>query len=57
MRLEGHTWYSIDMYPQAYWQMWSDHIIHAIHLRVLNHIRKEVTARPASIAASVAAQS
>lgn len=43
MRLEGHTWYSVDMYPQAYWQMWSDHIIHAIHLRVLHHIRQEVT--------------
>ena len=42
MRLEGHTWYTIDMYPQPYWQWWSNTLIHAIHLRVLNHIKDEV---------------
>lgn len=41
-RLEGHTWYSVDMYPDLYWQFWSDRIIHAIHLRVLEHIRDDV---------------
>lgn len=46
-RLEGHTWYSIDMYPSPYWQFWSDRIIHAIHLRVLEHIRDEMQ-RPGS---------
>ncbi len=41
-RLEGSTWYSVDMYPQLYWKQWSDTIIHAIHLRVLGHIRETV---------------
>lgn len=40
-RLEGHTWYEVDMYPQGYWSLWSDSIIHAIHGRVLEHIRTE----------------
>lgn len=42
MRLEGHTWYTIDMYPQPYWQWWSNKLIHDIHLRVLRHIKSEV---------------
>lgn len=42
MRLEGHTWYTVDMYPQAYWQWWSNKLIHDIHLRVLHHIKHEV---------------
>lgn len=40
-RLEGTTWYLHHMWPSAYWQVWSDQIIHRIHLRVLNHIKKE----------------
>lgn len=38
-RLEGTTWYTNRMWPSAYWQLWSDAIIHRIHLRVLRHIR------------------
>ncbi|HEV1994147.1 MAG TPA: DUF805 domain-containing protein [Candidatus Acidoferrum sp.] len=38
-RLEGTTWYRHTMWPAAYWQVWSDGIIHRIHLRVLEHIR------------------
>lgn len=38
-RLEGTTWYSNRMWPAAYWQLWSDAIIHRIHLRVLRHIK------------------
>jgi uncharacterized membrane protein YhaH (DUF805 family) len=41
-RLQGTTWYSDAMWPQAYWQLWSDYIVHRIHMRVLNHIRAEV---------------
>jgi hypothetical protein len=41
-RLEGTTWYRHGLWPAAYWQLWSDAIIHRIHLRVLNHIRDEV---------------
>ena len=39
IRLEGTTWYYNKMWPESYWQLWSDHIIHQIHLRVLNHIK------------------
>jgi hypothetical protein len=41
-RLEGTTWYRHTMWPTAYWHLWSDYIIHRIHLRVLNHIREAV---------------
>ncbi len=40
--LEGTTWYQHGLWPAAYWRLWSDAIIHRIHLRVLNHIRDEV---------------
>jgi len=38
-RLEGTTWYHHSMWPATYWQLWSDRIIHTIHLRVLNHVK------------------
>lgn len=38
-RLEGSTWYTLDMGPQAWWTLWSDALIHRIHVRVLEHIR------------------
>ena len=37
-RLTGTTWYTDRIWPSAYWQMWSDYIVHRIHLRVLRHI-------------------
>jgi uncharacterized membrane protein YhaH (DUF805 family) len=39
-RLEGTTWYYHHMWPADYWQVWSDYIIHTIHLRVLNHVKQ-----------------
>lgn len=39
--LTGRTWYTVDMGPRIYWKMWTDEIIHQIHLRVLDHIREE----------------
>jgi len=38
-RLVGSTWYQHHLWPAAYWQAWSDAIIHRIHLRVLRHIK------------------
>jgi len=38
-RLEGSTWYSVEMAPQAYWGLFSDRLIHAIHVRVLAHVK------------------
>jgi uncharacterized membrane protein YhaH (DUF805 family) len=43
-RLEGSTWYEIEMAPEGYWQLWTDFLIHQIHDRVLNHIKHEVEA-------------
>ena len=34
------------MWPAFYWRLWSDAIIHRIHLRVLNHIKELAEARP-----------
>lgn len=39
--LQGTTWYKVDIYPEFYWKIWSDFIIHKIHNRVLNHIKIE----------------
>jgi uncharacterized membrane protein YhaH (DUF805 family) len=41
-RLEGTTWYTDALWPSQYWRLWSDYIIHRIHLRVLQHIKHEV---------------
>lgn len=38
--LEGTTWYQHGLWPAAYWRWWSDAIIHRIHLRVMNNIRR-----------------
>jgi hypothetical protein len=37
--LEGTTWYQNGFWPEAYWTLWSDYIIHRIHQRVLNQIK------------------
>lgn len=39
-RLEGTTRYRNAIWPAAYWHIWSDYIIHRIHLRVLRHIKE-----------------
>jgi uncharacterized membrane protein YhaH (DUF805 family) len=41
-RLEGSTWYTLDLDPTRYWALWSDALIHLIHMRVLRHIEREV---------------
>jgi hypothetical protein len=38
-RLEGRTWYKMDMQPGWYWQFYGRWFIHKIHLRVLDHIK------------------
>ncbi len=40
-RLEGITWYQIDLGPRVYWRLWTDWIIHRIHERVLKHVKAE----------------
>ena len=45
-RLEGRTWYTFEMFPQGYWTLWSDALIHRIHVRVLEHIKQLSEAPP-----------
>ena len=42
--LAGTTWYDQRIWPNRYWQVWSDYLVHRIHTRVLNHIKTEVEA-------------
>jgi hypothetical protein len=37
--LEGTTWYQHHLWPASYWRLWSDAIIHRIHVRVLRHVK------------------
>ncbi len=39
-RLTGRTWYTLDIRPEAYWTIWSDWLVHRIHMRVLTHIKQ-----------------
>ena len=47
-RLEGTTWYRHGLWPSEYWRVWSDAIIHRIHMRVLRHIRDEAESQLAN---------
>jgi hypothetical protein len=38
-RLEGRTWYQMQIHPGWYWQNYSRFFIHRIHGRVLSHIK------------------
>jgi hypothetical protein len=44
--LKGTTWYAHKIKPAFYWRLWSNYIIHKIHNRVLQHIKKEAEANP-----------
>lgn len=39
--LTGTTWYVNKIKPDFYWTLWSDYIVHKIHLRVLEHIKTQ----------------
>lgn len=39
-RIEGSTWYRNNIFPQLYWNRWSDLLIHEIHRRVLLHVKQ-----------------
>jgi hypothetical protein len=39
-RLEGTTVYTNRLWPESYWSLWSDAIIHRIHGRVLRHVKR-----------------
>lgn len=39
--LRGTTWYEQKFWPQVYWRLWSDYLVHVIHERVLAQIKAE----------------
>ena len=39
-RLEGSTWYQLQVFPLGYWRLLADQVVHRIHLRVLEHIAR-----------------
>lgn len=39
--LRGTTWYYHEILPSSYWKLWSDYILHKIHYRVLEHIKRK----------------
>ena len=39
-RLEGTTTYINKMWPGAYWHFWTDSIVHSIHNRVFQHVKR-----------------
>jgi hypothetical protein len=40
--LEARSWYQHHLWPAGYWRIWSDYLIHRIHVMVLNDIRDRV---------------
>jgi hypothetical protein len=40
-RIEGTTWYENKLWPNFYWEIFSDDVVHSVHARVLNEIRKQ----------------
>jgi hypothetical protein len=38
-QLEGISWYRNAMWPFRYWRLWSDAILHQVHMRVFKHIK------------------
>ena len=48
-RLEGTTHYQLAVYPETYWVIYAEALLHAIHGRVLSHIKRlsELPARSA----------
>jgi uncharacterized membrane protein YhaH (DUF805 family) len=38
--LIGTTWYQHHLWPESYWALFSNAIIHRIHMRVLRHIKR-----------------
>jgi hypothetical protein len=39
-RLEGLSTYANKMWPGLYWRIWTDAIVHSIHYRVFEHVKK-----------------
>jgi uncharacterized membrane protein YhaH (DUF805 family) len=49
--LQGTSRYRNRMWPVSYWRLWSDAIIHEIHMRVFRHIKRLAEAKQLQAAA------
>jgi hypothetical protein len=38
--LRGTTWYELRVFPASYFSLWSQTLLHAIHMRVLDHVKR-----------------
>lgn len=50
-RLEGSTWYTLAIFPEGYWVVPAELLLHGIHGRVLRHI-KDLSEHPATAVAA-----
>ena len=48
-RLEGHTWYGVNIHPQGYWRAVSDVLLHRIHQRVLDQVKREAESEAVAV--------
>jgi hypothetical protein len=51
-RLEGTSSYELDIEPETYWSFWVSSSVHAIHMRVFEHIKQEVESQRAAATAA-----
>ena len=51
-RLEGTTHYTLDVFPEVYWTPWAEVLLHAIHHRVLLHVKHLSEGETASASAT-----
>ena len=47
--LRGTTWYDLRVHPAGYWHFWTETLLHAIHMRVLDHV-KNISEHPERVA-------
>jgi hypothetical protein len=38
--LFGTTWYSLHVRPGWYFELWTQHVFSAVHLRVMRHVKR-----------------
>lgn len=39
-RVDGTSWYQHGLEPAQYWRLWSDYVVHQVHHRVLEHVKR-----------------
>jgi len=47
-RLVGESHYLLNIAPAAYWNLWTEEIVHMVQLRVMEHVKTRAEAGPKS---------